>query len=222
MRRKWRLMLVLPLVLAACVPGAAEYTKTEAPAALRVYGSQGSVTLSFAPGSARLASGQGAHLAQLVRNGEIRQADRVEIAAAGSEGLARARMAAISRQLLGYGIVATPRPLTGLPPDRAVLLVGRYAVVLPPCPDWSKSPSPDFTNEPSSDFGCANAVNLGMTASPADLAGGRTLGAANGEPETRAVDRYLTDKVTQPTLATISLTSTATTGAGTAAPTGAQ
>ena len=161
--------------------------------------------------------GQAAQLALFVRNGGIGPSDRVEIAAAGSGPLARARVAAVSHTLLAYGIVATPRQLAGVPANRAVLLVGRYAVMLPPCPDWSKTSPGDFTNQTSSNFGCANAVNLGMmVANPADLANGRTLEAKNGEPAVKAVDRYLTDKVIEPTLATISLTSTPTTGSGTA------
>jgi pilus assembly protein CpaD len=217
MLRHWTTMLVLALPLMACVPGAAEYTKAEAPAALRVYGSQTAMSVSFAAGSARLAAGQAAGLARLVHNGAVGPADRVEIAAAGSDPLARARVAAISRILLAYGIVATPRPLAGVSANRAVLLVGHYAVMLPPCPDWSQTAHEDFTNESSSNYGCANAINLGMTvANPADLANGRTLEAKNGEPAVSSVQRYLTDKVIVPQLATISLTSTPTTGSGSA------
>jgi pilus assembly protein CpaD len=185
------------LALAACVPGVAEYTKTEAPAALRLDDASSAVTLSFAPGSARLSAAQAGRLQQLVRTGAIRAADRVEIAAAGSQSLAQARFAAISGVLLRYGIVATARPAAGVPPRRAVVAIGRYAVTLPPCPNWSKSAtSTDFTNELSSNFGCADAINLGMMASPADLAGGRTMGPALGRPEVAAVERYENDNVT--------------------------
>jgi pilus assembly protein CpaD len=189
---------LLALALAACVPGVAEYTKTEAPAALRLDGASSALTLSFAPGSARLSAAQALHLDQLVRNGAVRAADRVEIAAAGSQSLAEARVGAISEVLLRYGIVATARPLAGVPPNRAIVAIGRYAVTLPPCPDWSKSgASTDFTNELSSNYGCADATNLGMiVASPSDLAGGRTLGPAFGKPEVAAVERYLNDMVT--------------------------
>jgi pilus assembly protein CpaD len=194
MRRCCTVLLVL--ALAACVPGVAEYTKTEAPAALRLDGSPSAVTLSFARGSARLSAAQAGRLGQLVRYGAIRSADRVEIAAAGSEGLARARVGAISEALLRYGIVATAHRLPGVPPNRAVVAIGRYAVTLPPCPNWSRSPAVDFTNELSSNFGCADAVNLGMiVASPADLAGGRTLGPSLGRPEVAAVERYENDLI---------------------------
>jgi pilus assembly protein CpaD len=188
---------MLLLALAACVPGVAEYTKTEAPTALRVEGSRNMVTLIFAPGSERLAIGQAGRLAQLVQNGDIRPADRVEVAAAGGGNLALGRVVAISRELLRYGIVADARGFAGVPPNRAVILIGRYAVTLPACPNWSKPPASDFTNEPSSNFGCANAINLGMmVASPADLTAGRPVAAAAGKPAVSAVNRYLDDRVT--------------------------
>jgi pilus assembly protein CpaD len=197
MRRNYPILLMLPLALAACVPGAAEYTKTEAPAGLHVYGSQHTVMIAFAPGSGGLSGREAWYLEQLLRDGNIRPADRVEIAAAGAPGLAQSRVASISRELLRYGVVAKARLLAGVPPDHALIVIGQYAVTSSPCPNWSKSPATDFTNEPSSDFGCADAINLGMiVASPADLAGGRALGAAAGKPAVSAMDRYLNDRVT--------------------------
>lgn len=189
--------ILLALALAACVPGAAEYTKTEAPAELQVFGHERVLTIAFAPGSARLSASQAGQLAQFVRNGEIRPADRVDIAAAGGNPLAQGRVAVIAHEFLRYGIVATSRPLVGVPANSALILIDHYAVMLPPCPNWSKSAATDFTNETSSNFGCANAINLGtMVANPADLAGGRMLGAASGKTAVSAVDRYLSDQVT--------------------------
>lgn len=209
---------ILPLVLAACVPGVAEYTKTEAPAQLQVYGGQHVLTIAFARGSARLSPSQAGHLGQLVHDGEIRPADRVAIAAGGGDALAQARIAAISAALLRDGIVAKARRFDGVPVNHAVVLVGRYAVTLPACPNWSGSPSTDFTNEPTSNYGCANAVNLGMmVANPADLAAGRRLGAANGKTEVTAADRYLLDQVIPPVVTQVGPISTAA-PAGTATP----
>jgi pilus assembly protein CpaD len=188
--------LLLSLALAACVPGVAEYTKSEAPAALTVGGARQTLTIAFAPGSDRLSPGELRRLAQAVRAGAIRPADRVEIAAAGGPSLAQGRFAAIARALLQHGVVAAARPVAGVPANRAFVVVGHYWVTLPPCPNWSQSPGPDFTNELPSNYGCANAVNLGlMAASPADLAGGRPLGAADGKPAVAAVRRYLDDNV---------------------------
>ena len=191
----YRFALALLPLLAGCVPGVAEYTKSEAPARLRVDGGTSKASFAFAPGSARLAAGQALRLDRLVADGAIRPADRVEIAAAGPPALSMARSAAISSRLLRWGIVADARPLTSVLPNRAVVMVGHYAVTLPACPDWSMRPASDFSNAPSSNFGCATAINLGlMAASPGDLASGRSLAAADGEPAAAAVDRYLKDK----------------------------
>ena len=187
-------------VLAGCVPGMAEYSKSEAPNRVQVDGATSEVAVAFAPGSARLTAGEAVRLDRLVANGRIRQADRVAIAASGPPALAEARSAAISSRLLRWGIVAEARPLPAVPPNRAIVTVGRYTVTLPACPNWSMQPASDFTNAPTSNFGCATAMNLGlMVASPGDLANGRRLAEADGKPAAAAVQRYLDDKVQLPT-----------------------
>jgi pilus assembly protein CpaD len=199
-RHLYPIAIALLPVLAGCVPGVAEYSKSEAPDRLQVAGATSEVALAFAPGSARLAAGEAVRLDRLVANGGIRLADRVAIAASGPPALADARAAAISSRLLRWGIVAETRPLAAIPPNRAIVMVGRYAVTLPPCPNWSMNAGSDFTNALSSNYGCAAAVNLGlMVANPGDLAYGRPLAAADGKPAASAVDRYLNDKVVLPT-----------------------
>jgi pilus assembly protein CpaD len=188
--------LAIALALAACAPGAAEYTKAEAPNKLQVQGATSTVEVAFFPGSSRLAGPAARRLDRLVADGATRPAGRVMVAAAGPPGLAAARAAAISRQLLRWGIVAKAQPLPSVPPNRAVVTVGRYAVTLPPCPNWSQPRANDFTNAPTSNFGCATSVNLGlMVARPADLVAGGPLEPAAGEPAASAVNRYLNDKV---------------------------
>src|SRR5262249_25613028 len=155
-------------------------------------GAESRVALSFISGSARLATGEAARLNQLVATGIIRPADRVTIAAAGPPQLAARRAAAISSELLGYGIVAEISPLDAVPANRAVLGIGRYTVTLPPCPNWSSPPNSEYTNAMSSNWGCSTATNLGlMVANPADLVSGRTLGPADGALAASAVQRYL-------------------------------
>jgi pilus assembly protein CpaD len=196
--------ITVPLLLwlAACVT---EYSKSEAPTALQVDGAQSRVEIAFAPGSERLAAGEARRLDRLVLDGNIRPADRVAIAAAGPPGLAERRAAAISSELLRYGIVARTLTLDAVPANRAIVEVGRYTVTLPACPNWSQSLAVDFTNAFSSYYGCANATNLGlMVASPADLVSGRTLAPADGQPAVAAVERYMNDRVKQPPAPTAS------------------
>src|SRR5215470_7002027 len=196
--------LALPLAwaLAGCVT---DYTKSEAPNNLRVDGAETRVDLAFAPGSARLASGEAARLEQLVATGVIRTADRITIAAAGPPRLADQRAAAVSSALLAYGIVAEALPFGPVPANHAIIGIGRYTVTLPPCPNWSSPPTAEYTNAHNSNWGCAAATNLGlMVASPADLVGGRTLAPADGQPAVNAVQRYMTDRVKQPPAPTAS------------------
>jgi pilus assembly protein CpaD len=196
-----RYALAIALALAGCAPGAAEYTKAEAPDQLQIDGATSTVAIAFAPGSSRLSAASATQLDRLVASGAIRPADRVTVAAAGQPGLAAAREAAVASELLRRGVVAKAQSVPAVTVDHAVLTIGRYAVRLPPCPNWSQPRSNDFTNAPPSNFGCATAVNLGlMVASPADLVAPQSLGPAAGQPAAAAVTRYLTDQVPLPNL----------------------
>jgi pilus assembly protein CpaD len=197
MKNQLRLVL-LPLTfgLAAC---AAEYSKSEAPAQLRVDSADSRREVAFTSGSAHLSPSELRKIDGWVLSGSIRPADRVEIAAAGPPGLAQQRAAAISGELLRYGVVATTLALDTVPANQAIVSIGRYAVTLPTCPNWSQSPAADFTNAYSSYYGCDDATNLGlMVASPADLVSGRPLSATNAQVTGNAVQRYLTDRVKPP------------------------
>ena len=194
--RLYPIAFPLLLGLGACVT---EYSKSEAPAALRVDGAESRVEIAFVGGSGRLTAGETRRLDALVLAGNIRPADRVTIAAAGPPRLAEQRVGAISSELLRYGIVASTVTLDAVPANRAIIGVGRYTVTLPACPNWSQSLAYEFTNALSSNYGCANATNLGlMVASPADLVSGRTFAPADGQPAVAAVERYMTDRVKQP------------------------
>jgi pilus assembly protein CpaD len=199
---RFPLAVPLLLALAAC---AAEYSKSEAPDWLRVDGAQSRRELAFAAGSAYLPPGEVRKINQWVLAGNIRPADRVQIAAGGPAGLADRRATAVSSELLRYGIVATTLPVDTVPANRAVISIGRYAVTTPECPNWSQSLSFEFTNAFTSNYGCANATNLGlMVASPADLVSGRPFTGIDGQPATSADQRYLTDRVKQPPAPTAS------------------
>lgn len=203
MRRRLPLFALPALfALAACQPGVAEYTTAQAPNYLTLDSAASEHAFRFLPGSDRLFRSDRARLLRLAAIGAIRPSDRVLVAAAGPPALAARRTRAIADALLRYGVVALPVTLSDLPPNRALVEIGRTTVELPPCPNWSERPYSEFTNQPSSNFGCATAVNLGlMVASPADLARGLPLAPADGEPAANAVTRYLTDKVYPPVVA---------------------
>jgi pilus assembly protein CpaD len=217
--RRFPLAVPLLLALAAC---ATEYSKTEAPDQLRVDGAESRRELAFAAGSAYLPPSELRKIDQWVLSGNIRPADRVQIAAGGPPGLAERRAAAISGELLRYGIIATPLVLDAVAANRAVVSIGRYTVTLPDCPNWSQSPTYAFSNATSSWYGCSTATNLGlMVASPADLVSGRPFTRIEGQPAASAVQRYLTDRVKQPPAPTASpFAATAGGGGGDAGPGG--
>jgi pilus assembly protein CpaD len=175
------------------------YSETESPKHLTLDTSITRFDMRFA--GAALVPADAARLRNLAATGAIGRADRVLVAAAGSPGLANARVGSIAGVLLQYGVIATASPLVGVQPNRAIIEVARTLVTLPPCPNWSKSSAgaTDYTNQPSSNFGCTTAVNLGlMAANPTDIVSGRPVGPAEGQPAAAAVNRYLNDKVVLP------------------------
>src|SRR5689334_8034750 len=105
-------LLAVPLLLAlaACQPGAAEYTGAEAPKQLTLDNAGTQLPLAFAAGSAQLGPAEAARLDHLMLTGRIGPSDRVTIAAGGDPLLRAGRVAAVQRELLRYGIVASPSP----------------------------------------------------------------------------------------------------------------
>jgi pilus assembly protein CpaD len=208
--RFYSVLLPLLLGLAGC---AAEYSKSEAPTALRVDGAESRREIAFAAGSATLSPSEIRKINGWVLSGGIRPADRVAIAAGGPAALAKARAAAISRALLRWGIVTTAEPFADVAANRAVVNIGRYAVTLPDCPNWSQSLQWEFTNAFTSNYGCADATNLGlMVASPGDLVSGREFTGIDAVPAINAVNRYQTDKITPPPTPTASPFAASTSG----------
>jgi len=217
--------LLLCVALAACRPGAAEYTESEAPNRLTLDNASRVMDVRFARGSSRLTAADAARLRAAIAQGALTPTDRVTVAAGGTPALADARVSAVASELMRYGITASAAPIPGVAADHAIIQSGRYMVNLPSCPNWSKQSSLDFTNTLSSNFGCATMSNLGMmVAYPADLAEGRPVGYADAIPAAAAVQRYQAEKVILPNPANITPIAATTaapagggaTGAGTA------
>ena len=94
--------------------------------------------------------------------------------------------------------VAGSGPESWQPNRRVELVLERYLVTLPPCPDWSRQSGTDFANLPHSNFGCATQTNLGlMVAEPRDLLHGRGLAPADGVHQAEGIVRYRTGKVVE-------------------------
>ena len=133
--RLYPIALPLLLGLAACVT---EYSKSEAPDPLQVDGAESRVELAFAtigsprPGRSRAGWTDSCSPEYQPRRSRCDRRGR-------PPGLAERRAAAISSELLRYGIVASTQTLDTVPANRAIVAVGRYTVTLPACPNWSQS-----------------------------------------------------------------------------------
>jgi pilus biogenesis lipoprotein CpaD len=74
---------------------------------------------------------------------------------------------------------------------RVEIVLERYLVTTPACPDWSRRSGLDYANQPHSNFGCATETNLGlMIAEPRDLLRGRDLDPADGVHQAEGIVRY--------------------------------
>ena len=103
-------------------------------------------------------------------------------------------MTLLSRRGLGAETMAVPP--SGVAPDHLLVLLDRYVVTPPACPDWSDSPNTPHSNVPGSNFGCATASNFAlMVDNPRDLMVGRTLAPGEGDPALGAVQRYRNEAV---------------------------
>ena len=78
-----------------------------------------------------------------------------------------------------------------VPANTLLVVVERYVVTPPDCPNWTKSSSDDHDNSQTSNFGCSTVTNLGlMVANPRDLVIARQLGPASAAQAGLAIQRY--------------------------------
>lgn len=79
------------------------------------------------------------------------------------------------------------------------LLVERYVVTPPACPNWSNFNGDEQRNMPGSQYGCATDASLGyMIANPKDLAVGQVMKPGNSDPAVAAQERYRSGRVRAP------------------------
>ncbi|WP_169816597.1 CpaD family pilus assembly lipoprotein [Rhodovibrio salinarum] len=142
--------------------------------------------VAFPGDTSDLSAGERAALDRFLRDsGADRQATVVVAAAPTSGDIAERRRQQVVRLLRQRGFApraSDPLLDTAGPGDGDVLVrIARYHVVLPDCPDYSRTRISDNSNLPSSNFGCADRRNLGlMVANPRDLLRGREMGPVSG------------------------------------------
>ena len=160
--------------------------------------------VTFAAGEARLTNGQRQRLDSFLARLEAGYGDRFYVVAGrgrrGAPKQAAARLGERRRQaVMAFLELRRLRVLPlriefgiDAPVGEAVkVIVRRYVVTLPGCPDWTGRPGISYDNATSSNFGCATAVNFGlMVADPGDIVAGRHPGLLDGEFAARSIERY--------------------------------
>jgi pilus assembly protein CpaD len=198
---------LLTLALAACTPyPKASWTPVEAPVENQVRWTESSHVVRFAPGEADISPGERTRLDAFLSLARPEYTDRVFVL--GDDGALETRRATSVRDALIERRIAGRQIMSGVAaddgPNALTIVVGRYVVIPPSCPNWSKPSSGDANNRTSSNFGCATATNLGaMVADPGDLVAGKGLGPGDGTVSAGAVQRYREDSIKElPTDAT--------------------
>ena len=192
---KASLILVLALLgatLTACdSPG--EWSPAEAPRQTRVDFQRLTHTAGFAANATQLAQGEQQSLGAFLQAAQVTTDDPVYLEGASEDRLSAARISTLARDLTrqGFSVAALPASANAVPRNALLVVVERYVVTPPDCPNWTKSQSGDHENAQASNFGCADATNLGlMVADPRDLVIARQLGPAGAAQAGLAIQRY--------------------------------
>jgi pilus assembly protein CpaD len=186
-----RLCIGLGLILGGCTPSILERTETESPKQLHVDYVRLRHVAAFMPGRPELAGGEAQKLATFLDSAAVGPQDHVYLESGSDDRLSTARVGRMVKEMDRKGIGAQTLPPGSVPADSMLVVVERYVVTPPNCPDWSGAPVGDHSNQPSSNFGCATATNLGlMVADPRDLVVGRDLGPEQGNAGLYAIERY--------------------------------
>jgi pilus biogenesis lipoprotein CpaD len=184
---------VVLLALGACAQSA-NWSEVQAPKRNQVEPVRLVHDVRFINGT-QLSSVEMAQLDGFLARHDVGYGDRVYVLTEGA-GATSQRGNVVLNYMKAHGIAAAVLPSPEAQPGLVRIVLNRYVVVPPNCPDWSKPTTPDYANMPMSNLGCANTANFGvMVADPAELIQGRQPGPADAEGSTGAIQRYRTDKV---------------------------
>ena len=148
----------------------------------------------FAAG-AQLSPTEGARLEDFLDRHDVGYGDRVYVLTE-TRGGSEQRTSNVVNYMAAQGIKAVPLASPEAEPGLVRVVVNRYVVVPPNCPDWSKPATSDYGNTPMSNLGCATTANLGaMIADPGELIRGRTPGPADAEGSSGSIQRYRAGKI---------------------------
>jgi pilus assembly protein CpaD len=191
------LSLCLGLTLAGCNPDAPAWNPADrSPQPMKVEFVRLQHPAAFTSGSDKLAGGESEKLMAFLSGAQVSGEDHVYFQAAPGDKLAAMRIGALTREVGQQGVGASMMPpASDVPPNELRIIVERYVVTPPDCPNWTKDPTSNHENTVASNFGCATVTNFGLqVADPRDLVVGRTMGPEEGDPAIAAINRYRAGK----------------------------
>lgn len=204
-RRRTTLLAVLAIIVAGCAQTVADWTPEATPNELEVQWITHEHSIAFNNQANQLTHQESRSLDRFLGEIDLRSSDRlfVDVGPKTGDVVSDERVGAINDQLRHYVPGAQALVITGEKGNagNVRLIVGRYVVLPPNCPNLSKPSDTNPGNFNDSNFGCSTQRNLGlMLADPGDLLRGRTLGPADGEALSRGIRAYRAGKAKTPIL----------------------
>ena len=178
----------IAMALSGCFPTAANYTGASVIKRNQVELVRLTHPIRF-DGTAGIDAIEAADLRAFVERHELGYGDSLALDM--GAGVTADHRAAVAEQLRYYGLpLGQAVPMAGAVPDagQAVLVVDRYIVAVPPCPNFGQETRRNYANAESISYGCADAQNLGhMIANPRDLIEGQDGGQSTARQATKGV-----------------------------------
>ena len=204
-RRRTTLLVALAVIVAGCAQTVADWTPAATSNDLQVKWVTHEHSISFNSPANLLTNQEARSLDRFLNEIDLRPGDRlfVDVGPQTGEVVSDTRVGVINEQLRHYIPGAQALAITGEKgtDSKIRLIVGRYIVLPPNCPNLSRPSASNPGNVNDSNFGCSTQRNLGlMLADPGDLLRGRTLAPADGEALSRSIRAYRADKVKIPQL----------------------
>lgn len=201
--RRTTLLAILAVFTAGCAQTVADWTPAATPHDLQVKWVTHEHSIAFNSQANLLTNQASRSLDRFLNEIDLRPSDRlfVDVGPQSGEVVNDARVGAINEKLRHYIPGTQATAITGEKgtTSNISLIVGRYVVLPPNCPDLSRPTATNHGNTPDSNFGCSTNRNLGlMLADPGDLLRGRTLGPADGEALSGSIRRYRAGKIIPP------------------------
>ncbi len=202
-RRRMTLLAALAVIVAGCAQTVADWTPDATPNELQVKWVTHEHSVRFSGAATLLTKQELRSLDRFLAEIDLRPSDRVfvDVGPQTGEVVNDERIGAINEQLRHHVPDARAMAITGEKGtgNNIRLIIGRYIVLPPNCPNFSKSSARNPGNTADSNLGCSTQRNLGlMLADPGDLLRGRTLGPGDGEALSRGLRDYRAGEVAVP------------------------